>query len=254
MIPVPSQLSSAFCVMFVNTRTAIAFSAPEAEIEDAPAREEPPAKAESSRATSRIVARRSRSFASIFRTRASSSRGTAGLSRVSEGGSAWSSASMTATVFAPSNGRRPARSSQSSTPSEKTSVRASTSRPRACSGDMYATVPSTAPGAERVGSTPIGLQVLLPSPGTGRNAARPKSRTFTCPLPSTMTLPGLMSRWTTPRACAAARASATCRTISTVSGTSGARSLRNAESVRPATYSIAMKLCLRPSRSTVSTS
>ena len=46
---------------------------------------------------------------------------------------------------APSNGRAPVASSSSTTPSDQGSVLASTSSPRACSGDMYAAVPSVTP-------------------------------------------------------------------------------------------------------------
>src|SRR5207247_1180801 len=46
---------------------------------------------------------------------------------------------------APTNGRRPASTSYSTTPKEKISLRASTAWPRVCSGDMYATVPTTTP-------------------------------------------------------------------------------------------------------------
>ena len=44
------------------------------------------------------------------------------------------------------------------------------------------------------------------SVSTRKRRARPKSSTFTCPASLTMMLPGLMSRWTTPLACAASSA------------------------------------------------
>ena len=50
-----------------------------------------------------------------------------------------------------------------------------------------------------------------------RSLAMPKSMIFTRPSASTMMLPGFTSRWTTPRSCAAASASATCAAISTAS-------------------------------------
>src|SRR5690242_13382703 len=58
-------------------------------------------------------------------------------------------------LVAPSNGRRPARNSYSTTPREKMSLRASTCAPEACSGDMYAIVPRIVPGVVRCsGSQP----------------------------------------------------------------------------------------------------
>ncbi len=49
-------------------------------------------------------------------------------------------------AVAPENGRIPVAISYSTTPSENKSERASNSSPRACSGDMYATVPTLLPG------------------------------------------------------------------------------------------------------------
>jgi hypothetical protein len=51
---------------------------------------------------------------------------------------------MTAAV-SPVNGNVPVTISYKTTPNEKRSERASMSRPRACSGDMYATVPRVVP-------------------------------------------------------------------------------------------------------------
>ena len=55
-------------------------------------------------------------------------------------------ASKIAADVAPENGRTPVAISYSTTPKLNTSVRASSSLPSVCSGDMYATVPSAAPG------------------------------------------------------------------------------------------------------------
>ncbi len=100
-----------------------------------------------------------------------------------EGGAGWrvSSASNAAIDVAPVNGSVPVAISYSTMPNEKTSARASSSSPRACSGDMYATVPSVVPtvvtcsGATRVTSA---------SPPPRRDIASlamPKSSTLAWP-------------------------------------------------------------------------
>ena len=53
---------------------------------------------------------------------------------------------ITSVGVGPSNGFLRATSSYRTTPRLQISVRASTGKPRACSGDIYATVPITAPG------------------------------------------------------------------------------------------------------------
>ena len=69
--------------------------------------------------------------------------------------------------------------------------------------------------------------------------ARPKSVMRTCPSPSSMTLAGLRSRWTTPRSCAAARPAQIWRAISSARS-SGKRPMRRSSEARssPSTYSI----------------
>ena len=52
----------------------------------------------------------------------------------------------TRAAVAPENGTTPVAISYSTAPSENKSERASNSSPRACSGDMYATVPMELPG------------------------------------------------------------------------------------------------------------
>ena len=78
------------------------------------------------------------------------------------------------------------------------SLRASTVPPVACSGDMYAGVPATAPGRL---SRARGVSVVASSPSS-RSAcvsfARPKSSTLTTPSGVTMTFAGFRSRWTMP--------------------------------------------------------
>jgi hypothetical protein len=82
------------------------------------------------------------SFSSAFSTTIRSGSGTS-----SGSGPAgwWTIACSTSKSDAPANGRRPASTSYSTTPKEKMSLRASTASPRVCSGDMYATVPTTTP-------------------------------------------------------------------------------------------------------------
>ena len=71
--------------------------------------------------------------------------------------------------------------------------------------------------------------------------AMPKSVTFARPSSSTITLWGLMSRWTMPRRCAKRAALSTCTTSETASGGSSAPwSRTSCFSERPGRYSIAM--------------
>ena len=87
------------------------------------------------------------------------------------------------------------------------SVRASTSCPRACSGDMYAGVPTTTPAS--VFSTACVCLGVGDLRRRGASFASPKSSTFTNPSGRSITFSGLMSRWTMPAACAALSAAAT---------------------------------------------
>ena len=66
----------------------------------------------------------------------SSSGGTVGLSRTGAGGALWRMASKVETVELRENAVCPVTISYSTAPKEKMSVRASSSSPRACSGDM----------------------------------------------------------------------------------------------------------------------
>src|SRR6516162_11198313 len=77
------------------------------------------------------------------------------------------------------------------------SVQWSVGSPRACSGDMYSGVPARAP-------TALG-------PASAATRASPKSVILTrWTLFSRRMLAGLMSRWTSPCACAAASPAANC--------------------------------------------
>src|SRR5213594_2105007 len=82
---------------------------------------------------------------------------------------------MVSLVDAPEKGRRPADISYITTPSEKTSVRWSTSRPSACSGLMYWTVPMTTPGS--VFRT-VGISLSMGAARCAATFASPKSSTL----------------------------------------------------------------------------
>ena len=73
-------------------------------------------------------------------------------------------------------------------------MRASTVSPFACSGEKYGAVPRIA----------VVCATVVEESETAR--AMPKSMTFTWPVGVTMTLPGLMSRCTTPARCEYSRA------------------------------------------------
>ena len=98
--------------------------------------------------------------------------------------------------FSPRNARRPLSSSYSTAPKLKTSERASSGLPSACSGAIYAAVPITVPSMVAVSSESVTC------------LASPKSSSFTEPSVVTMMLAGFRSRCTTPLRCAASRASA----------------------------------------------
>jgi hypothetical protein len=72
--------------------------------------------------------------------------------------------------------------------------------------------------------------------------AMPKSATFTWPLVSTITLPGLMSRWTTPLRWANPSAEATSAPISAARrGWTAPSDRMISDRLRPSMYSITMK-------------
>src|SRR5262245_13587706 len=109
---------------------------------------------------------------------------------------------MVSDVVSPANAARPVNSSYSTHPNAQMSVRLSAGLPRACSGDMYAGVPSNTPtpvtiaGDVRVGdidnddgSAAVAADVA--------SLAKPKSSTLTVPSDRTLMFAGLRSRWTT---------------------------------------------------------
>ena len=104
------------------------------------------------------------------------------------------------------NGRTPDSSSNRTTPAENRSLRASTTSPRPCSGDMVDGVPIRLPAAVR---SEVSIREM------------PKSVTFSLPSGRTSRLAGLMSRWTTPTECAHSRAASSCMVRFTHSRTGG---------------------------------
>ena len=118
------------------------------------------------------------------------------------------------------------------------SVRASTSCPRACSGDMYAAVPTTTPAS--VFSTRCVLSAPAISAVDTASFASPKSSTFTKASGRSITFSGLMSRCTMPDACAALRAAATWIAMSSAARIDSRVVASRRRSVSPSTYSIAM--------------
>ncbi len=206
--PSPKYSFSGSALRFVKDSTAIDADRPACRV---------PPRSSSAACTAPIVGnRRFGSFCRHRRTSASSSVGTA-----SGGGSSRSTALSTAAVDGPSNARRPASSSYSTAPKLKTSDRTSIGCPCACSGDIYAAVPTTVPSSVRV----VSGSVLV-------SFATPKSNSLAVPSSVTRTFDGFRSRWRIPLACAASSALATCRASRTAaSAASGPRS------GRPFTYS-----------------
>ncbi len=118
-------------------------------------------------------------------------------------------------------------------PTEYRSERASTPRPRACSGERYCGVPTTMP-----------VCVIDVTPDCMARAM-PKSMTLTTPRLVTITLPGLMSRWTSPISWLISSAASTSAvTLSALSAGIAPycrmSSSRAEPSGRPSTYSMTM--------------
>ena len=112
---------------------------------------------------------------------------------------------------------------------EYRSLRVSTISPRACSGERYWAVPTTACCWVTVAAE------------SSMARAIPKSMTFTMPVEVSIMFPGLMSRWTIPARWEYSNASRTPVTISTASemGTASP-SPRSSRTVCPSTYSMTM--------------
>src|SRR6266567_6898631 len=133
----------------------------------------------------------------------SSLAGTSGLRRIGGVGARSRIAWKMSAEVSPRKGIVPVAISYSTAPKEKRSVRASSPFPFACSGDMYAIVPSAAPGLVRCSSliavacavTPAASTILL---ATGVTLANPKSRILAWPRFVTKMFAGFMSRWTMP--------------------------------------------------------
>ena len=78
-------------------------------------------------------------------------------------------------------------------------MRASSSSPRACSGDMYATVPTGVPGVVVSRSAPIVDVVVRPSRGAdAATLHQPEIEDLRLAALVTKMFAGLMSRWTMP--------------------------------------------------------
>ena len=92
------------------------------------------------------LAREGTKFANAFVTSRRNGTASGGADLDKASGSRSTIDTMTSVGVAPANGLCPVIISYSTTPRLQTSVRASTENPRACSGDIYATVPSNTPG------------------------------------------------------------------------------------------------------------
>ena len=102
------------------------------------------------------------------------------------------------------------------------SLRLSTALPRACSGLMYAAVPSIMPTPVIIaGDVIVGDAVAsMRPPLAGSSAfANPKSSTFTVPSGRTLIFAGFRSRWMMPCSWAASSASAICFAMGSASST-----------------------------------
>ena len=123
----------------------------------------------------------------------------------------------------------PSTAAYSVAPSAHTSEAGEASSPRACSGEKYAGVPVTIPDWVSVASPWV--------------RAMPKSEILARSSSVTRMFPGLTSRCTVPRACAAASPSATWAPIHAArSGGSGPSAATICDSVRPGTYSITSQM------------
>ena len=83
-------------------------------------------------------------------------------------------ASKTIAEVAPPKAGFPVAISKSTTPNEKRSLRRSSNSPRACSGDMYATVPRVDPGLVRSSLAAVTMFDLAPSSCCEASLGEPK--------------------------------------------------------------------------------
>lgn len=182
---------------------------------------------------------RKRAFGSFLRQRMSNRRSAAGVSagNSDQSGSLVTTATIRSVVSSPSNARRPVSISYRTTPNAQMSARRSTTRPRACSGAMYAAVPRIIPSCV---ARPVMVgEFMMSVEEAGSDAlAKPKSSTFTVPSARTLMFWGLMSRWMMPCSCAASTASAICRAICSASASSRGPRATTSERSGPSTSSI----------------
>ena len=133
-----------------------------------------------------------------------------------QSGSPSRTAAIVSDTVVPVAAGRPVSISYNTQPNDQMSVRLSSGSPRACSGLMYAAVPSR----------PWEFTVVAPLVAASRSRsgalsalafASPKSSTLTMPSAVILMLAGLRSRWMKPFSCAASSARATSRAIVSVS-------------------------------------
>ena len=173
----------------------------------------------------------------------SSFAGSCGFRRTGDTGSRFRMASKIIAEVSPWNGTLPVAISYKTAPNENRSVRRSSSFPFACSGDMYATVPTAVPGLVRNCRSGPAVAAVIPSAAVSGEAftlASPKSRTLACPRLVTKMFAGLMSRCTIPSACAASSASAISIDSGKMLSSSIARPAIRCFSVIPSRNSMAM--------------
>jgi hypothetical protein len=154
----------------------------------------------SARISAAVWQRRSRSFSSAFMITAFRAAGRFPFSSVGAGGDFSKIAWKIKAAVDPSKGRFLLAIRYSTAPKLNKSLRGSSSSPRACSGDMYAMVPTVAPGlvrCRRVASA-VAPAAATASSRSRASLAKPKSNTFARPREVMKMFAGLMSRWTMP--------------------------------------------------------
>ncbi len=138
----------------------------------------------SERSSEAVWQRSSRSFSSALLIISSSLGGTSQFRRTADTGERSRIALKMRPDVSPRKGTLPVHISYSTAPKENRSVRASSSFPLTCSGDMYATVPIVVPGLVRSCSVMsiVGLETDPADCGFAPSFARPKSRLhrFSC--------------------------------------------------------------------------
>jgi hypothetical protein len=136
----------------VHRRRTVGFSAAVTDAADRPESVSRFSLFRSARRSEACWYRTSRSFSSALLMILSNSCGNSGFNRTGETGALCRIASKSAAVVCPVNGLAPVAISYITTPDENRSVRASSSSPIACSGDIYATVPTAVPGLVSISS------------------------------------------------------------------------------------------------------